>query len=260
MQPPARKRFGQNFLIDRGIIERIVRSFNPQPGEHCVEIGPGLGAITQELLRFIPHLDVIEIDRLLSQRLQAQYPCEQLTVHETDALRFDLSSLHNPPDPPLRLLGNLPYNISTPLLFHFLTYAACISDMLFMLQKEVVLRMGAQPSTPDYGRLSVMIQYACTVEPLFEISPSAFSPAPKVTSRMVRLVPYQATRPHPLVNNYAQFAQLVNVAFQQRRKTLKNALERLVAPAIFSAVGIDAQRRPETLSVTEFVQLSNALL
>jgi 16S rRNA (adenine1518-N6/adenine1519-N6)-dimethyltransferase len=259
MNHNPRKRFGQNFLIDNNIIDKIVQSLNPQPGQHCVEIGPGLGAITERVLRFIDHLDVIEIDRDLSAKLQEKYSPQQLTVYEQDALRFNFLTLCPENSVPLRIFGNLPYNISTPLLFHFLSYAHLVSDMLFMLQKEVVMRMCAAHNTSDYGRLSVMIQYACKVTRLFDIQPSSFSPAPKVTSCMVHLVPYQQTRPHPLAQDEKMFSQIVAVAFQQRRKTLKNCLQSLVPPSVFEKAGIDAKRRAETLSVAEFVLLANTL-
>ncbi len=248
-----RKRFGQNFLKDQNIILKIVEALHPKPGETLVEIGPGQGALTIPVLQHISHLHVVEIDRDLSAQLQ-QF-ADKITVHQADALRFDFSTLSVASK--LRVFGNLPYNISTPLLFHLLSFADSIQDMLFMLQKEVVVRMAAKPDSAEYGRLSIMMQYACQVFPLFEVGREAFTPAPKVTSKIVRLVPYGAERPFPLAKNYARFAKIVATAFQHRRKTLKNALNALEA-LDFASVNIDPKRRPETLSIAEYVDLSNA--
>lgn len=256
-----RKRFGQNFLHDKNIIEKIVHALHAQADDNLVEIGAGTGALTAELVTRIKHLNVIEIDRDLSALLKENYSPQKLTVYEQDALRFDFSLLCDENKPPLRVFGNLPYNISTPILFHLLTYAELIDDMLFMLQKEVIVRMSATPNHHEYGRLSVMIQYACEVKMLFDIGPEAFHPRPKVMSSLVYLKPYSNhNRPHPLANNFKTFFNVVNVAFQQRRKTLRNALKSLVSVEIFEALGIDPIRRPETLTVSEFVNLSNALV
>lgn len=255
MQHRARKRFGQNFLHDQGIISRIVQSISPQPGERLVEIGPGQGAITTSLLRAAGSLDAIELDRDLLQPLQATCaPIGELRLHNVDALKFDLATLLQPGER-LRLVGNLPYNISTPLIFHFLQYAGLIQDMHFMLQKEVVDRMAAGPGSKTYGRLSVMLQQQCRVQPLFTIGPGAFRPAPKVESALVRLLPYQQV-PHP-VDDSGLFSELVNNAFSQRRKTLRNSLRKLVDPAVFEQAGIDPGSRAEQLDVGQFVQLAN---
>lgn len=249
----ARKRFGQNFLKDVNIINKIIQAIHPKENDFLVEIGPGHGAITFPLLKLIPHLHVIEIDRDLGEKLIRP----QITVHQGDALRFDFSSLSAQK---LRIFGNLPYNISTPLLFHLLSFANHIQDMLFMLQKEVVDRMCAPVNSKAYGRLSIMIQYYCHVEGLFDVPPQAFVPAPKVTSRIVRLTPYGEKRPFPLALDEALFARIVLHAFQHRRKTLKNALENIVPVAIFESMNIDSKRRPETLSIAEFVSLSNTMM
>lgn len=256
MTHQPRKRFGQNFLIDQNVIQRIVHSLAPKPTDCLVEIGAGLGAITAEVLKHIPHLTIVEIDRDLVETLRTNYG-QAVTVYSGDALEFDFSTLATKQK--IRVFGNLPYNISTPLMFHLLLYATHIENMLFMLQKEVVYRMCAQPHTHDYGRLSVMIQYACAPKRLFDIEPGAFSPPPKVTSSMVSLTPYGDNPPIPRAHNVAHFADTVNKAFQHRRKTITNALKHF-PPAIFSSLNIDPKRRPETLSVTEYVALSNALI
>ncbi|MDT8403347.1 16S rRNA (adenine(1518)-N(6)/adenine(1519)-N(6))-dimethyltransferase RsmA [Sulfuriflexus sp.] len=251
----ARKRFGQNFLNDANIIAHIVDVIDPQAGDHMVEIGPGQAALTVKLLERLDRLDVIEIDRDLVARLEdlrVQFP--GLTIHSADALRFDYRRLQTD-DEPLRVVGNLPYNISTPLLFHLLEQATIIRDMHFMLQKEVVERMAAQPGGSDYGRLSIMVQYRCQVDNLFRVPPTAFRPAPKVDSAIVRLVPH-AELPYP-ARDEQYFARLVNHAFTQRRKTLRKSLKSYVAAAKMEAIGIDPMRRPETLSIAEFVALAN---
>jgi 16S rRNA (adenine1518-N6/adenine1519-N6)-dimethyltransferase len=253
-----RKRFGQNFLKDQNIIEKIVRSLHVQAQDIVVEIGPGLGALTKLVLETIPHMHAIEIDRDLAARLIEKYSSTHLSVHQENALNFDFTKLVLG-NKKLHVFGNLPYNISTPLLFHLLTYSHIIEDLLFMLQKEVVMRMAAKPSTHDYGRLSVMIQYACEVHPLFDVGPQSFTPPPKVMSCVVRLKPYGDNRPHPKASDEKLFASIVHAAFLHRRKTLKNALGDLVSADIFEQSGIDPIRRAETLSVTEYVHLSDML-
>ena len=253
-----RKRFGQHFLIDNNIIDKIVRALNPTPSDNLVEIGAGTGALTAKVLAKINHLNVVEIDNDLVMLLQNTYPESTLTIHHHDALDFDFNTLAKP-DALLRVFGNLPYNISTPLLFHLLQYAPVINDMVFMLQKEVIVRMCAKPGNADYGRLSIMIQYACETSMLFDIPPSAFNPPPKVMSSLIHLKPYGENHPHPMATHYPTFANIVNVAFQHRRKTLKNALQTCVSADIFEQVGIDPIRRPETLSISEYVALSNAI-
>jgi len=251
-----RKRFGQHFLRDRSVIQRIVHAFAPRAGEPVVEIGPGEGVLTRELLPYITPLNVVELDRDLVAHLQATYPREQLIVHQADALNFDFCALA-PADRTLRVIGNLPYNISTPLLFHLLDQIDCIADMLFMLQKEVVDRLAAKPDTADYGRLSVMVQSRVRVEALFDVSPQAFFPPPKVNSAVVYLTPH-STPPIDL-RDPATFAHVVKTAFAARRKTLRNNLKELIAAERLQALGIDPQRRAETLTLEEFARIANAL-
>lgn len=254
----ARKRFGQNFLVDANIIQRIVRAVHPKASDHLVEIGPGQGAITGELLRACPSLHVVELDRDLIPRLQAQFSAyPDFTIHAADALKFDFAQLI-PEGERLRVVGNLPYNISTPLLFHLLSYREQVADMHFMLQKEVVERMAAEPDNKDYGRLSIMCQYYCSVEFLFEVGPGCFRPAPKVDSAIVRLTPHSQlpfpAADHKLLDN------LVKSAFQQRRKTLRNALKQWLPDAdMWQHIDIDPQQRPENLSVRDYVALANHL-
>lgn len=255
MEHRARKRFGQNFLHDRGIIERLLRTIAAQPGEHLLEIGPGQGAITEGLLDSGASLEAIEIDRDLAAHLQSRFAARpDFRLHIADALRCNISALAHGPRS-LRVIGNLPYNISTPLIFHLLTHAPVIRDMHVMLQEEVVDRLCAQPDTRDWGRLSVMVQYHCRVEYLFRVPPEAFSPRPKVTSAIARLVPHD-TLPYP-ANNIDTLRQLVTRAFTQRRKTLRNALAPFFADG-WPIDSIDPARRPDTLSLAEFVALANA--
>jgi 16S rRNA (adenine1518-N6/adenine1519-N6)-dimethyltransferase len=249
----ARKRFGQNFLADRHYIDRIVAAVDPQLDDNIVEIGPGLGALTVPLLERVEHLTAIEIDRDLSARLAVQYPPARLTLHNADALEFDFASLGND----LRVIGNLPYYISSPLLFHLAQYDASLRDVTVMLQKEVVERMVAAPATPAYGRLSVMLRVRFRVERQFIVPAGAFRPAPKVDSAVARLVPLRADRPHLI--DKALFTRIVAAAFGQRRKTLRNALKELANEEEMERAGIDPGARGETLSVADFVGLANAL-
>ena len=251
MRHIPRKRFGQNFLTDQGIIQSIVRAIAPQPDDIMVEIGPGLGALTDPLLKILPRLHVVEIDRDIIARLENNYPKARLTIHAGDALKFDFSSLGER----IRVVGNLPYNISTPILFHLSEYVANIMDMHFMLQKEVVERMVAAPSAPEYGRLSVMLQYRYAMELLFIVPPDAFHPAPKVESAIVRMIPY-AQLPHP-AQDEALFGAIVTAAFGQRRKTLRNTLRAYLDDAGFAALGINPGLRAENLGVAEFVAIAN---
>ena len=254
MNHRPRKRFGQNFLHDRTVIERIHSAIAAHPGEALAEIGPGQGAITEGLLQAAGALDAIEFDRDLVGPLQERLaPLGDLRVHQADALSFDFCQLVTPPQR-LRLVGNLPYNISTPILFHVLERADCIDDMHFMLQREVVERMAAPPGSKTYGRLSVMLQVHCQVTPLFDIRPGAFHPPPKVDSAFVRLTPYRPAR--FAIADPALFARLVANAFAQRRKTLRNALRQDVTEAQFSAAGIDPGLRAEVLSPQQFVELA----
>ena len=253
MSHVPRKRFGQHFLHDPNVIERIAAAIAPQPEDTLVEIGPGEGALTAALLARIPRMHVVELDRDLVPRLRARFG-DALEVHQADALRFDFAALAPPEG--LRVAGNLPYNISTPLIFHLLDNAAQIRDMTFLLQLEVVERLAAEPGSKQYGRLSVMVQYRCRAEALFRVGPGAFTPPPKVDSAVVRLLPYD-TLPYP-AQDEALFARVVAQAFAQRRKTLGRALRGMVDAPLIAATGIDPVRRAETLSVAEFVALADA--
>jgi 16S rRNA (adenine1518-N6/adenine1519-N6)-dimethyltransferase len=248
-----RKRFGQNFLSAPGIVAKIVAAIAPQVDDLVVEIGPGLGALTQPLLAKLGHLHVVEIDRDLIARLKDEYADSPLTIHEGDALKFDFGSLGTG----LRIVGNLPYNISTPLLFHLSEYAECITDMHFMLQKEVVDRMVAHPGGAEFGRLSVMLQYRFAMERLFVVPPGAFVPAPKVDSAIVRMVPKAAEA--LTVCDDQTFAGVVTAAFGQRRKMLRNTLRDLIAEADLVALDIRPTARAEELAVADFVRIANHL-
>ena len=250
----TRKRFGQHFLHDRNLVDRMVRPLGLQQDDTLVEIGPGRGALTYPLLEEIPHLHVVELDRDLIALLRQENSPERLTIHESDALRFDFRTL-KPADKPLRVIGNLPYNISTPLIFHLLSQADAISDMTFMLQKEVVDRLTASPGTRDWGRLSIMVQYHCQADYLFFVPPGAFSPPPKVDSSVVRLIPH-ASPPHP-ANDEEHLRRLVAQAFTQRRKAIRNSLKSQVTLEQFEQAGIDAGLRPDQLTVADYVTLAN---
>lgn len=250
----ARKRFGQHFLHDPGVLRRLLIAIVPQPGQLLVEVGPGLGVLTAPLLAAAGELNAIELDRDLVRHLQTTFAEQGLRVHAADVLDFDFATLRHD-HRRLRVVGNLPYNISTPLLFRLLEQAEHIADMHFMLQKEVVDRLVALPGTSDYSRLSVMIQIAYRVERLFEVGPGAFRPPPKVDSAVVRLLPYRES-PITLCDP-EHFARLVARAFGQRRKTLRNSLRDLVGNAAFDAAGIDSGARPETLTPAAFAALSN---
>jgi len=248
----ARKRFGQNFLVDAHYLERIVTAVAPKPGDRLVEIGPGLAALTRRLIARCGHLAAVEIDRDLVARLRAEFSPEVLELHNADALDFDFASLGSD----LRIVGNLPYNISTPILFHLASYARSLRDLHLMLQKEVVLRMAAAPDTPDYGRLSVMLQAGFAVEKLFLVPPGAFRPAPKVDSMVVRLTPLGERA--PAIDDAKRFGALVAAAFGQRRKTLRNTLKPWFDATQLEALGVDPGARGETLGVADYVRLANA--
>lgn len=253
MKHVAKKRFGQNFLTDQGVIDSLVDAISPRADDLMVEIGPGLGALTKPLLQKLDMLHVVEVDRDIIDWMQKEYAKNSITIHNSDALKFDFGSLGEN----LRVVGNLPYNISTPILFHLLDNVRHITDMHFMLQKEVVERMVAEPSTAAYGRLSVMLQYRLQMEYLFTVPPEAFDPAPKVESAFVRCVPY-AKLPY-VANDEALLAKVVTAAFGQRRKTLRNTLKGLLDDDGFSALNIDSQQRAENLGVAEFVAIANYL-
>lgn len=254
MTHQARKRFGQNFLQDSRVISDILAHAHPQAGEHWVEIGPGLGALTQPLLSHGVKLDVVELDRDLVARLQKQFAgIDRITIHSADALKFDFNTLVQNSEK-LRVIGNLPYNISTPLMFHLLETTGFVEDMHFMLQKEVVDRICAEPGSKKYGRLSVMMQYFCETEWLFDVPPESFDPAPQVMSAIVRLVPHEKS---PVdIADFKQFSLLVTQAFSQRRKTIRNSLKNFISEADITALGIDANLRAESISLAEFALLS----
>jgi len=251
MKHIPRKRFGQNFLVDVSIVNAIVSAVAPQVGETVVEIGPGLGALTEPLLKHLPCLHVVEIDRDLIARLKRLHAPERLVVHEGDALAFDFGTL----GAGLRIVGNLPYNISSPLLFHLAIYATQVKDMHFMLQKEVVDRMVATAGDSEFGRLSVMLQYRFDIQALFDVPPESFDPPPKVQSAVVRLIP----RPPAelTARDETLFARLVTMAFSQRRKMLRNTLKGEVSEEEFAAAGITPSWRAEDVPVAAYVALAN---
>jgi 16S rRNA (adenine1518-N6/adenine1519-N6)-dimethyltransferase len=257
MTHTPRKRFGQNFLHDHNIIYSILSSLQAKPDQHWVEIGPGLGALTEPLLQQKLRLDVVELDRDLVVLLKDKFrQYDNLQIYSADALKFDFSALAEDNEK-LRIIGNLPYNISTPLMFHLLNNASCIEDMHFMLQKEVVDRICAAPGSKKYGRLSVMMQYYCATELLFDVPPESFDPAPKVMSAIVRLVPHQ--QPPVEVNDMVKLNRVVVQAFSQRRKTLRNSLKKLIDEDVIIALNIDPTLRAEALSLSDFAKLSNVL-
>ena len=254
----AKKRFGQNFLHNDSVISDIVDAINPEPEENLVEIGPGLGALTEPVIERAKNLSVVELDRDLAERLRHHpFLAPHLTIYETDALKFDFAQLATD-EKPLRIFGNLPYNISTPLIFHLLTFKDKVQDMHFMLQKEVVQRMAAGPDSKAYGRLSIMTQYQCEVIPVMEIGPEAFKPAPKVDSAIVRLIPHREIK-NP-VKDIAALNTVCLAAFNQRRKTIRNGFKNLISVAQLEALNIDANLRPENLSIDDYIMLANFIV
>lgn len=253
----ARKRFGQNFLHDQFVINQIVSAIHPQAGQNIVEIGPGLGALTEPVCELVDKLTVVELDRDLAARLRSHpFIGKKLNIIEADALKFDFSQLLTD-DKPLRVFGNLPYNISTPLMFHLFSFAEKVLDMHFMLQLEVVNRLAAQPGNKNYGRLSVMAQYHCQIMPVLHVPPTAFQPAPKVDSAVVRLIPHQQKT--VLVKNEALFNQVCALAFNQRRKTIRNSLKDVLREEELVALDIDPQLRAENLTLAQYAGLANAV-
>ena len=248
-----RKRFGQNFLADPQYVARIIDAIAPRPGDRLVEIGPGLAALTRPLIARAGHIDAVEIDRDLAARLAAEFAPSQLTLHVADALEFDFAKLGSG----LRIVGNLPYYISSPLLFHLADCEPSLNDVHVMLQKEVVDRMTALPGTPEYGRLTVMLQARFHVKRLFTVPAGAFRPAPKVDSAVARLAPLAEERPD--IADRDLFGRVVAAAFGQRRKTMRNALSAVCDETVLSSAGVDPGARGETLSVAEFVRLANAV-
>jgi len=251
MRHIPRRRFGQNFLIDRAVIASIIDAIDARPADNLVEIGPGLGALTEPLLDRVPCMHVIELDRDLAAQLGERYPPQHLVVHQADALQFDFSAL----PAPMRVVGNLPYNISTPILFHIAAHAGCFTDLHFMLQREVVERMVAVPSTSAYGRLSVMLQYRFRMHMLLAVPAPAFRPAPKVDSAVVRLVPLVPA--DPAASDESLFGRIVTRAFSQRRKTLRNALSGVATEDDLVSAGVEPSLRAENLSVSAFVAIAN---
>jgi len=250
-----RKRFGQNFLRDTSVLQHIIDVINPHNDDHIVEIGPGKGALTRAILNETTRLDVVELDRDLARYLQAKFKgSDKLCIHSADALKFDFCQLVTP-NQKLRIVGNLPYNISTPLMFHLLEQTACIQDMHFMLQKEVADRLAALPGTAAYGRLSLIMQYRCSIERLFIVPPAAFKPVPIVDSAFIRLIPH--LQPPVNVVNENIFKQVITQAFTQRRKTLRNTLKGTLSIDEIKAAGIDPGLRAEALTLEQFAHLSN---
>lgn len=254
-----RKRFGQNFLHDQRVIQRIVQNIQPRSGQHLVEIGPGQGAMTAPLLDAVGEMDVIELDRDLVEPLHNKLAkVGTLHIHQADALKFNFYSLCENEDQKLRIVGNLPYNISTPLLFHLMEQISCIEDMHFMLQKEVVERMVAKPGNKDYGRLGIMLSYYAEAQMLFVVGPEAFNPPPKIDSAIVRLVPHAV--PPVELKQPELLGLIVKTSFSQRRKTLRNNLKKLMDASTIEKLGIDPGIRAEQLTLEEFARLANALV
>lgn len=254
----AKKRFGQNFLHDESVISNIIDAINPEPGENLVEIGPGLGALTEPVIERAGKLSVVELDRDLAHRLRHHpFLAPHLTIHETDALKFDFAQLATA-ERPLRIFGNLPYNISTPLIFHLLSFKDKVQDMHFMLQKEVVQRMAAGENSKTYGRLSIMTQYQCQVIPVMEIGPEAFKPAPKVDSAIVRLIP------HAHIKNPVKDIKALNTVcltgFNQRRKTIRNSFKKLLSVEQLESLNIDPTLRPENLNIDQYISMANFIV
>ncbi|RJG02145.1 16S rRNA (adenine(1518)-N(6)/adenine(1519)-N(6))-dimethyltransferase RsmA [Noviherbaspirillum sedimenti] len=255
MKHIPRKRFGQNFLTDDGVLHDIIRTIDPQADDAMVEIGPGLAAMTRLLLDSLGQLHVVELDRDLVARLQKNFDPTRLVVHSADALQFDFSSIPRPAGKKLRVVGNLPYNISSPLLFHLAQIASQVQDQHFMLQKEVVERMVAEPGSKAFGRLSVMLQWRYHMELMFVVPPTAFDPPPRVDSAIVRMIPLQ----NPLPCDQASLEKVVTKAFSQRRKVIRNCLAGMFTEAELIDAGIDPQARPEAVPMPQFVALGRRL-
>jgi 16S rRNA (adenine1518-N6/adenine1519-N6)-dimethyltransferase len=253
MKHVARKRFGQNFLTDANVLNSIIDAIAPRPGQVMVEIGPGLAAMTSLLIKELDHMHVVELDRDLVARLEKSFPRERLTVHSGDALKFDFGAIPVPEGQKLRVVGNLPYNISSPLLFHLAQYAQQVEDQHFMLQKEVVERMVAEPGSKVYGRLSVMLQWLYDMELMFVVPPTAFDPPPQVDSAIVRMIP----RARPLAVDGKRLEAVVQKAFSQRRKVIRNCVAGMFTETQLVEAGIDPGLRPEAVSLEQYVALAN---
>lgn len=256
MKHIPRKRFGQHFLKDAAILDAIIAAISPEKTDLMVEIGPGLGAMTRLLLNHLDWLHVIELDRDLAKHLGKTWPAEKLQIHQGDALQFNFAALTGESSQKMRVVGNLPYNISSPLLFHLTAFIPQIADQHFMLQKEVIQRMVARPGSRIYGRLSVMLQWQYHMEMLFDVPPSAFSPPPEVDSAVIRMIP----RPTPLACDRAKLEKTVTQAFSRRRKILRNTLAPLFAENDLIDAGIDPGKRPEDIPYEQFIALANRLL
>ncbi|MEX0619500.1 MAG: 16S rRNA (adenine(1518)-N(6)/adenine(1519)-N(6))-dimethyltransferase RsmA [Pseudohongiellaceae bacterium] len=257
MNHRPRKRFGQNFLHDEHVIRKIIDSIQIRPEDHIVEIGPGQGALTRHLVNQGKRLDLIELDRDLVVRLSSEMGShDHLHLHQADILKFDLGDIAEPGFP-LRVVGNLPYNISTPVIFRLLKYQSMIRDMVFMLQLEVVNRMAAEPGNRTYGRLGLMVQYYCRVEHLFDVPANAFTPRPKVVSAIVRLTPH--TTPPVEARDVGCLQNVIRTAFTQRRKTLKNSLKTLISEDAWTNIPVDNSQRPENISLADYVRISDSL-
>jgi 16S rRNA (adenine1518-N6/adenine1519-N6)-dimethyltransferase len=255
MKHVARKRFGQNFLTDDHVLNNIIDAIAPRRGQAMVEIGPGLAAMTALLLRSLDHMHVVELDRDLVARLEKAYPREKLTVHSGDALKFDFGSIPVPEGQKLRIVGNLPYNISSPLLFHLAGFSHLVEDQHFMLQKEVVERMVAEPGTKAYSRLSVMLQWRYDMDLLFIVPPTAFDPPPQVDSAIVRMIPKRQM----LEVDGDTLEKVVAKAFSQRRKVIRNCVAGMFTEAQLVEAGIDPGARPEAVGLEQYVALANLL-
>jgi len=255
MKHIPRKRFGQNFLTDHGVLHDIIRVIDPQPDDAMVEIGPGLAAMTRLLLASLKQLHVVELDRDLVERLNKTFDPAKLIVHAGDALKFDFSAFPVAPGKKLRVVGNLPYNISSPLLFHLAEIAPHVQDQHFMLQKEVVERMVAEPGNKEYGRLSVMLQWRYHMELMFVVPPSAFDPPPRVDSAIVRMIPLA----QPFMCDQKKLEQVVLKAFSQRRKVIRNCLAGMFSESDLIDAGVDPQVRPEAVALAQYVALANRL-
>jgi 16S rRNA (adenine1518-N6/adenine1519-N6)-dimethyltransferase len=255
MKHIPRKRFGQNFLTDQAVLHDIIRAIDPRTDDVMVEIGPGLAAMTSLLLESLDKLHVVELDRDLVARLKKKFDPERLMIHEGDALQFDFASIPVPEGQKLRVVGNLPYNISSPLLFHLAEIAPRVRDQHFMLQKEVVERMVAEPGSKTYGRLSVMLQWRYYMELIFVVPPTAFDPPPQVDSAIVRMIPLE----QPLPCDVAKLGQVVTKAFTQRRKVIRNCLAGMFTESELVDAGVDPQARPEAVPMEQFVALANRL-
>ncbi len=255
MKHIPRKRFGQNFLKNPFVLNTIIEAIAPKSEDSMVEIGPGLGALTERLLPHLKRMDAVELDRNLAAFLQKKFKDTPITIHQEDALAFDFCSLQSYPEKKIRIVGNLPYNISTPLLFHLMTFANQVKDQYFMLQKEVVERMAAKHGSKTYGRLSIMLQWRYDIDMLFTVPPTAFEPIPKVDSAFVRMIPKETTIPCNLEN----LSKVVMQAFSQRRKIIRNTLAPLFSETILEQYGIDPAKRPEQLMLEQFIFLANQL-